>query len=92
MLDINLIKWEKGTHYFFEFFQTTENRVKRWIENERCKTIIDKKIILNMFDIKKPVQIKNAENIVLKKFDKVVLWSDDGRYYILEMIGCEHTP
>jgi hypothetical protein len=66
-------------------WETTEAKVKGWIENERTRSIIAKQEIINLFNIKLKVQIAPIKKIRLAKYDKIILWTPHGRYFVLEL-------
>lgn len=66
-------------------WETGEERVKGLIENERSRSIIGKQEVVNLFDIKQKVQIVPVKKIQLKKWDKIIVWTTNGRYFVLEV-------
>lgn len=69
----------------FWTWETNEERVKRWLENERSKAIIDKQEIVNLFDIKQKVQIGKVAKIRPKLFDRIIIWTPSGKFFVLEI-------
>ena len=86
LLDVlNFELFERSSKYrMFSMWETTEERVKGWIQNERSRSFIDKKELVNLFDIKQKVQITEAKRIKLKINDKIIMWTHSGRYFVLE--------
>lgn len=66
-------------------WETCEDRVKKWIENERTRSIMGKQEIVNQFNIKQKVQIASVKKIRLNRFDKIIMWTAHGRYFVMEL-------
>ena len=86
-LDFDNIAFNRNRYVEFTFFRTYEHRVKGWIKNERTRTIIEKKEVVNFFSIKEKVQMGKATKIELKKFDKLIIFTSKNNFYVLEVIG-----
>lgn len=83
-LDLDLFV-KKNRYMLFWMWETGEARVKGLIENERSRSIIGKQEVVNLFDIKQKVQIVPVKKIPLKKWDKIIVWTTNGRYFVLEV-------
>jgi len=87
--DLDLISWEAqpGEYLQLDLFETSENKVKGWIENERTRTIIDKREVTNLLSIKAKVQMAKVEKVILKKYDKIIVWTPEGKYRVFRVRG-----
>lgn len=76
-------------HHFAQMslWETTESRVKGWIQNERCRSFFSRKEIINLFQTGK-IQMVKVDKISVKPFDKIILWTKDKRFFVLEV----HEP
>jgi hypothetical protein len=83
-IDLELFEINKNSFYTFDLFETTEERVLKWIENERCRSIFSRLEIINLFKTRYKVQVVKVDKIKLKKYDKLIVWTNSGRYFILE--------
>lgn len=75
--------------YRFEVWQTTEQRVRGWVFHNRSKTVVGRRVILNLFSLDSESAIHNIQDvdrITLNYLDKIVLWSEDGRYYVMQVV------
>lgn len=85
-LDLELFEFSKGKEYMvFDMWETNEKRVNRWIENERIRSIFSRKEIINLFKTKYKIQMVQVDKIRLKRYDKIVVWTPSGKYYMLEI-------
>lgn len=92
-IDLNLITLGELGFSNFIIWTTTEERVQHIIDNERCRSIFSKKEIQNLFS-KKKMQMVRVDKIEPKKFDRIITWTDKGKWYILEFISfdpCQQT-
>lgn len=81
---------EQGAYMLFYLWETSEQRVLAWIENERCRSLFSRDEIINLFKPKSKIQMVQIKNkIRLKKFDKVIYWNPEGRYFVLEVTKFE---
>lgn len=85
-INLELFEIEKEKYYYFTLFETVEERVKDWIRNERCRSIFSRQEIINLFELKQKVQVVQTKKIILKPFDKVIIWTASGKYFVLELI------
>ena len=88
----DLIKVDSDKYMNFTMWKTTEERVKVWIANERCRSIFSRKEIINLFNTGK-IQMVQVDNIKLEPYDKVIVWTDNNNiknYYVIE-IKSYHT-
>lgn len=76
-----------GQYINFQFWETHEEKVKGWIRNERSRSIIDKNEVVNLFNIKEKIQMAAVTKIQLKKFDKVIVWTEGKKYFVWQVIG-----
>ncbi len=67
----------------FDFWEIKEAKVKHIIENERCRSIFQRSEIINLFKTGK-IQMVPVKKISLKRFDKIIIWTPGGRYFVLE--------
>lgn len=75
-----------GEQYlYFTFWETTEKNVKGLIANERCRSIFSRKEIINLFDAGK-IQMVQVDEIVLRPYDKVILWTETKRFFVIELL------
>jgi hypothetical protein len=84
-LDFDILELSNDCFFTFDFFQTTEERVRRWLENERSKSIFSKLEIKNLFRIKNKIQMVKIDKIKLSRFDKIIVWTPGGKYFVLEI-------
>lgn len=92
-IDLDIITLGELGFSNFIIWTTTEERVQHIIDNERCRSIFSKKEIQNLFN-KKKMQMVRVEKIEPKKFDRIITWTDKGKWYILEFISfdpCHQT-
>lgn len=90
-LDLNFIKI-KGTGFAeFSLWTTTEERIRAIIANERCRSIFSKKEIVGLFGGMKMQMVKVTE-ITPEVWDKVLTWTDDGRWFVMEFTSFEEVP
>lgn len=85
-LDFDLI----GTSHKYlhiDMFETNEWKVQNWIRNERCRTIFDKEEITSLFNIEDKVQVVRVDTIKFELYDKVIIWTGKGRYWVLEVLS-----
>ena len=83
-LDLELFNFNKDFFMTFDLFETTESRVMRWLENERCRSIFSRQEIINLFKVKHKIQMVKIDRIKLKQYDKLIVWTPSGKYFILE--------
>lgn len=84
---LHLEIFERSTRYrTFHQWETTEAKVKGWIENERTRSIIGKQEVVNQFAIKQKIQVATVKKIKLQKYDKIIIWTASGRYFVFELI------
>ena len=83
--DLEIIKVNKNSNIIFDLWETCAKRVQRWMENERCRSIFSRQEIINLFKTKHKIQMVQIKEIVLKKYDKIILWTNANRYFILEV-------
>lgn len=85
-LDFDLIK---SSHKYLniDLFETNEWKVKNWIKNERCRTIFSKQEVVQLFGIPDKVQIVKVNDIKLEQFDKLIIWTGQGKYWVLEILS-----
>lgn len=83
-LDLELLESNKDCFMTFDFWETPESRVMRLLENERCRSIFSRQEIINLFKIKHKIQMVKITQIKLKQYDKIIIWTPSGRYFILE--------
>lgn len=88
-LDLSIIEWSGGQYLHLHLFKTGETKVKGWIMNERSRTIIDRQEVINLFNIKDKVQMARVDKIMLNKYDKVIVWTPDGKYFAFRVLGAE---
>lgn len=84
-LDLELFDLPKDEYTLFWTWETNEERVKRWLENERSKTIVQKQEIVNLFDIKQKIQMGTVAKIHPKLFDRIIIFTETGRFFVLEI-------
>ena len=85
-IDLNLITLGELGFSNFIIWTTTEERVQHIIDNERCRSIFSKKEIQNLFS-KKKMQMVTVNKIEPKKFDRIITWTDKGKWFILEFVS-----
>lgn len=86
--DPELIDFAGENDYFsFELWLTSEQRVKAWIENERCRSIFSRKEVINLFNPRYKIQMVKVKKFKLHRFDKIIIWTPTGNYFVLEVIG-----
>ena len=85
--DFTLLDWPKADRYqCFIYWETSESAVKGWIENNRTRTIISKQEVLNLFDVRSKVQMRDKIKMIrLKEFDRIVVLKEN-RYFVLELV------
>jgi hypothetical protein len=84
-LDFDILELSNNCFFTFDLFQTTEERVRRWLENERSRSIFSKLEITNLFRIRNKIQMVKVDKIKLNRFDKVIIWTPTGKYFVLEI-------
>lgn len=90
-LDLNFIKLGEMGFAQFSIWTTTEERVRHIMENQRCRSIFSKKEIVGLFGGMK-MQMVRVERIVPKVWDKIVTWTEDGRWFVLEFTSFNEVP
>lgn len=89
--DFDLIDITKGGEFMnLTMWETTEERVKRIIANERCRSIFSRTEIINIFKAGK-IQMVRCNKFTLKPFDRIVVWTETNRYFIIEITGFDNT-
>lgn len=83
-LDFEILEFNKNYFFSFDLFETTEERVTRWLENERCRSIFSRQEIINLFKIKHKIQMVKIDRVKLNRYDKIIIWTLTGKYFILE--------
>jgi hypothetical protein len=91
--DLDLISWSatKDEYLQLDLYETGETKIKGWLENERTRTIIGKNEITSLFKVKAKIQIAKVEKIVLKKHDKIIIWTTSGKYFVFRVRGINGT-
>lgn len=83
--DFDLIKTNAGGQFMnFTLWETSEDRIKRIIANERCRSIFSRNEIINLFKTGKIQMVKCGE-IILNQFDRVIVWTKTNRYFVIEI-------
>lgn len=86
-LDFELIDFKNQEQYAeFTIWETSEEKVKTYIKNERTRSIFSKQEIRNIFNINEYMQMVQVDKIPLKRYDKIIVWTKSGRYFVLELI------
>lgn len=85
--DLDIFELDEEKYVGLELWETGEPKVKGWIENERTRTIMDKVEVVNLFNIQEKVQMGKVSKINLKKYDKIVVWTPEGKYYAFRVLG-----
>ena len=86
-IDLDILNFKNiGDFVDFSIWQTSEERVKRLISNERCRSIFSKQEIVGLFGTKK-MQMVSVKKIRLKLFDRCVVWTKTGKFFIIEPIA-----
>lgn len=85
--DPDLFEWDKEQYVILEFWETWEGKVKGWIVNERTRTIFGKQEIVNLFKIEEKVQMGKVDKIKIKKHDKIIIFTEKNKYYVLRVDG-----
>lgn len=85
-LDMDIFEIGEDEYFNFTLWLTSEERVKRWIENERSRSIFSKQEIKELFGVGS-IQIGQVTKIRLTKYDKVILWTESKKYYVMEVVG-----
>ncbi len=83
--ELNLSHFKLPDYLYFSLFKTTEERIKRWVENNRTRTLLSKNEVINLFSLKKKIQIKEVRKVELKLFDKVIFYNS-GEWYVLTVV------
>jgi len=86
-LDFEILDFNKECYFSIDMFETVEQRVIRWLENERSRSIFSKSEIVNLFRTKHKIQMVKIDKIRLKKFDKIIIWTKSGRYFVLKVLN-----
>jgi hypothetical protein len=89
-LDLNFITFDNDGFSNFTIYTTTESRIKNIITNERCRSIFSKKEIVGLFGGIK-MQMVNVKIIKIKLWDKIITWTNDGRWFVLEFIDLDQV-
>lgn len=76
-------------NYILTYRLVNEGEIKRQIKFSTCRTFIDKKEILNLFNINGYAQVVKANEVKIKPFDKILVLLDN-QYLILEMLEVKH--
>lgn len=85
-LDLNFINIGEVGYANFSIYTTTEERIKHIIANERCRSIFSKKEIVGLFGRMK-MQMVTVKMITPKVWDKILTWTEDGRWFVLEFLS-----
>jgi len=87
--DLGLLNPNMGGDFMnFTMWETTGDRVERMLANERCKSIFSRQEIMSLFKTGK-IQMVKCTDIKLKAFDRVIIWTEDSRYFVIELTGFE---
>lgn len=87
--DFDLINIADGGDFMnFVMWETTEERVKRIIANERCRSIFSRNEIIKLFKTGK-IQMVRCDKITLQPFDRIVVWTEALRYFVIEVTSFE---
>lgn len=84
--DLDIFIFEHG-YLQMDMWETTEENVRSWIENERSRSIFDKQEIINLFKPKHKIQMIQVDKIPLKAWDKIVLFTKKKKYYAIKILG-----
>lgn len=68
-----------------DIWEASEERVKRWIENERTRSIFTRVEIINFFDTGK-IQMVQVDKISPKPFDKIIVWTPNKKFFVIEIV------
>lgn len=83
-LDFEIFEFNKECFLSLDLFQTTEQRVMGWLHNERCRSIFSRQEIINLFKTKHKIQMVKVNKIKLTRYDKLIIWTPKGTYFVLE--------
>ena len=88
-MDFDLIGLKNNSHQYtqFDVWETGVERVRAWLENERSRSIFSKTEIVNLFKPKSKIQMVQVDKIELKKFDKVIIFTPEKKYYVMKVTG-----
>ena len=86
-LDLDIFEFDKNKYTGLEVWETWDQKVKGWIENERTRTIMDKVEVVNLFKVQEKVQMGKVDKIKLQKFDKIIVWTPEGKYFCFRVLG-----
>lgn len=87
--DLSLLKIPKDSdNICISYYFINEEKIKDLIKNNRCRTILKKKEIINLFNLKEKVQIVSVKKIFVNLYDKIVV-PYKGQYIVLEFILAE---
>lgn len=67
--------------------KATETEIVRLIKNFRCRAFVEKKEVVNFFNIKQKVQIVKAKSVKLKPYDKLLVIDGNKEYIIIEPVN-----
>lgn len=70
----------------FTMWEVGEDRVRRWLEHDRSRSIFSKQEVKNLFSLDK-IQVGKVGKIHLQKFDKIIVWTNSSRYFVIEITG-----
>lgn len=69
----------------FHFWEATESRIQEVMRNNRLRSIFSKQEVINLFDVKQKIQMVQTSKIKLKLYDRLIIWTPTGRYFIVEI-------
>ena len=87
--DFDLLRAEKEKHQYiqFDFWECPEEKVVSWLRFERTRSIFSKEEIIGLFKVDFPIQMVSVKEIRLRKFDKIIVWTPKGRYFVFKVTG-----
>lgn len=80
------VQKNEGRMMDFVLWETTEERIRTIIKNERCRSIFSKKEVVNLFSIDQKIQMVQTSEIQLKPFDRIITWTSSGRFFVMEIV------
>lgn len=78
---------EKGAYFNFDMWEIPEETARNWLEVQRSRSIFSKNEIIDMFEPRGKIQMVQTDRIELEQFDRIIVWTPEGRYFAYELVG-----
>lgn len=84
--DLDLIKIDSTKYHYitFCFWECPATKVANWLRYERSRSTLSKKEIIQIFNIDYPIQMVQVDEITIRQYDKIIIWTPEDRYFVFE--------